>query len=269
MQIDGSVALVTGASRGIGRATALALAAAGAKVVLTARNLDELEEVADRIRKDGGDAVALAADVTDRTAIDHVVADARALWGDIDILVANAGVYARQPVLELVAADIEASLAVNLYGAVHPILAVVPAMVARGRGHLVLVNSIDGRKALPGDAPYAIAKFALHGFGQALRQELRPRGIGVTSIFPGRVDTAMVANLVFPRISPKMPPEKIANLIVGSIRRNRGDVLVPVIAAGLLFADFVSPRIGDWLVERLRLSGESSAWSRRATKART
>lgn len=258
MQLDGSVALVTGASRGIGSVTALALAAAGAKVALTARSADELEWVADRIRAGGGDAIALAADVTDRSAIERVVADALSHWGGIDILVANAGAYLRRPVLELSAADIEASMAVNFYGATHSILAVLPSMAARRSGHIVLVNSIDGRKALPGDAPYSIAKFALHGFGQALRQELRPHGIGVTSIFPGRVDTAMVAKLVFPRISPKMPPETIANVIVTAIRRGRSDVIVPRLAGCLLFVDLLSPRLGDWFVEHLRLSGTKS-----------
>jgi NADP-dependent 3-hydroxy acid dehydrogenase YdfG len=255
MRIDGAVALVTGASRGIGRATAIALAARGAKLALTSRNAEELEAVASRIRSAGGKAIALAGDVTERSEVERVVSAVQKRWGRVDILVANAGAYHRRPVLDLSATDIEASLAVNFYGAVHAILAVLPAMVAQGSGQLVLVNSIDGRKALPGDAPYAIAKFALAGLGQALRQELRPHGIRVTTIFPGRVDTAMVSHLAFPRISSKLPPEKIADAIVRAIRRDRTDVIIPRRAAGLLFADLISPRLADWFAEHLRLSG--------------
>jgi short-subunit dehydrogenase len=255
MRIDGAVALVTGASRGIGRATAIALAARGAKLALTSRNAEELEAVASRIRSGGGKAISLVGDVTERSEIERVVSAVQDHWGRVEILVANAGAYHRRPVLDLSATDIEASMAVNFYGAVYAILAVLPAMVARGNGQLVLVNSVDGRKALPGDAPYAIAKFALAGLGQALRQELRPHGIGVTSIFPGRVDSAMTSNLAVPRISSKLPPEKVAGAIIDAIRRDRSDVIVPRRAAALLFADLLSPRLADWLVEHLRLSG--------------
>ncbi len=258
MRIDGSVALVTGASRGIGCATATALASAGAKVALTSRTAEELETVAEKIRAGGGDAIALAADVTERTQIEGVVGDVRSHWGGIDILVANAGAYLRRPVLELTVTEIEDSMAVNFYGAASAILAALPSMVERGGGHLVLVNSIDGRKALPGDGPYAIAKFALAGFGQVLRQELRQHGIGVTSVFSGRVDTAMTANLAVPRISSKLPPETIAEVIVNAIRRGSGDVIVPRRAAGLLLAELLSPRFADWLVERLRLNGSET-----------
>lgn len=255
MRIDGAVALVTGASRGIGRATAIALAVRGAKLALTSRNAEELEAVASGIRSGGGKAISLVGDVTERSEVEQVVSAVQDRWGRVDILVANAGAYHRRPVLDLSATDIEASMAVNFYGAVYAILAVLPAMVARGSGRLVLVNSVDGRRALPGDAPYTIAKFALAGLGQALRQELRPHGIGVTSIFPGRVDTAMTSHLAFPRISSKLPPEKVADAIVDAIRRNRSNVIVPRRAAGLLFADLLSPRLADWLVEHLRLSG--------------
>src|SRR4051794_10381177 len=112
-------------------------------------------------------------------------------------------------------------------------------MVARGRGHIVLVSSIDGLKALPGDAPYAAAKFALAGLGDALRQDLRPHGVGVTTVFPGRVDTPMVENLHVPLVSRKLPPERVARAIVRAIQRDRAEVLLPRLAAAFVYADAV------------------------------
>ena len=256
MRIGGSVALVTGASRGIGRATGIALAAAGAKVALTARDGVELERTAALIRDRGGDAVVLPADVTSRAEVDGVVSAVRSHWSDADIVVANAGVYVRRPVVELTVADLEAALAANLYGAVNVALAVLPELTARGRGHIVLVNSVDGRKGLPGDAPYVSAKFALTGLAQVLRQELRAYGIGVSSIFPGRVDTEMIAGMRLPRFPRILRAEEVADAIVGAIRHNRREVVLPRLAAGLLWADLLSPRLGDWLVRRLQLSGK-------------
>ena len=255
MKLAGAAALVTGASRGIGRATADRLAAEGARVALAARTRGDLELAVAAITARGGVAMAVRTDVTDQGQAELLVETVRERWGRVDLLVANAGAYVRRPAAELTAEAVAESLAVNLYGALYPLVAALPTMLEQRRGHIVLVSSVDGRKALPGDAPYAIAKFALTGLGQALRQELRPLGVGVSTVFPGRVDTAMTADLAVPWISHKLRPEKVAAAVVDAVRRDRAEVVVPRLASALVSVDSVSPRLGDWIVRRLRLSG--------------
>jgi NADP-dependent 3-hydroxy acid dehydrogenase YdfG len=245
-RLEGATAIVTGASRGIGRATARALAVRGARVVLAARGAEELEATA---REVGG--IAVPTDVTDPAQVEALVAAA----GEVDVVVANAGVYVQRRVLETTRADLDASLATNFHGALAPVLAALPGMVERRRGHIVLLNSVDGLKGLPGDGPYVAAKHALAGMGGVLRQELAPHGIGVTSIFPGRVDTAMVEGLTVPRISRKIPPEAVAAAVVRGIERNRARIIVPRLAAGLVWAEYISPRLADAVVRVLRLEG--------------
>ncbi len=259
MRVDGAVAVVTGASRGIGRATALALADAGADVALAARSAEDLERVAGEVRRRGRRALVVLADVADRGEAEGLVRTVTEEWGRVDVLVANAGLYVRRPAVDLTAADVEAALAVNFWGALHPVLAALPQLVERRRGHLVLVGSIDGRRALPGDGPYAIAKGALGALVQVLRQELRPLGVGVTGVFPGRIDTAMVADLRVPRISAKLPPERLARAIVRAVERDRAEVVLPRLGRLLLWADLASPRLAEWAIGRLRLGGDWGA----------
>lgn len=255
MHVSGTVALVTGASRGIGRLSALALAEAGASVAVAARSADDLDRVAAEVRDRGAGAFVVPTDVADPREAEELVGRVIAHWGRVDIVVANAGDYVRRPVLELTAQDVARSLDVNFYGSLLPILAALPELAARRRGHIVVVSSLDGRRALPGDGPYAIAKAALSGLVQVLRQELRPLGVGVTGVFPGRVDTRMIAELRVPRISKKVPPERVARAILAAIEHNRPEVVVPRSGRLLLLSDLLSPRLTEWAITRLQLSG--------------
>jgi short-subunit dehydrogenase len=128
-------------------------------------------------------------------------------------------------------------------------------MRTQGSGHIVLVSSMDGKKGVPPDAPYVVAKFALAGFGDVLRQELHGTGVDVTTVFPGRVDTPLIATLKVPWISAKIPPEAVARAIVTAIRRRQAEVIVPFRARLLLWANALSPRLGDWAVRTFRLEG--------------
>jgi NADP-dependent 3-hydroxy acid dehydrogenase YdfG len=255
MRLAGAVALVTGASRGIGRATALALARAGADVALAARSLEDLERLADDIEQLGRSALVVKTDVAERAQAEQLVDRVSREWGRVDVLVANAGLYLRRPLLQLRAEDIEQALQVNFYGSLHPILAILPQLTERRRGHIVVVGSLDGRRAIPGDGPYAIAKAALSGLVQVLRQELRPHGVGVTGVYPGRIDTTMIADLHASPISPKAPPERVATAIVRAIEHNRAEVVVPRSNRSLLYADLLSPRATEWAIAKLGLSG--------------
>jgi hypothetical protein len=249
------VAIVTGASSGIGRAIALALADQGARVSLAARTESALHEVAGEIRGRGQEALVVPTDVTQQEHVEHLVEETIARWGRIDILVANAGAYVRAPVTELTVADVERSMAVNFYGAMYAVLAVQPHMLAQGNGHVVLISSMDGKKGLPLDGPYVVAKFALGGLGEVFRQELRGTGVRVTTVFPGRVDTPLIDDVEVPWISAKVPPEAVARATVRAIQRNRAEVIVPFQARALYYLNTFCPRLGDWVVRTFRLEG--------------
>jgi NADP-dependent 3-hydroxy acid dehydrogenase YdfG len=253
------IAIVTGASSGIGRATALALACEGARVALAARSEAALQEVAQAIRAQGREALVVPTDVTQREQVERLVAETLARWGRVDILVANAGQYVRCCATELTVADLERAMAVNFYGAVYGVLAVLPHMLARQSGHLVLVSSVDGKKGLPIDTPYVSAKFALTGFGEVLRQELRGAGVYVTTVFPGRIDTPLLDGMRVPWISPKYPPEMVARAIVGGIRRRKPEVIVPGFYRLFVILNAVSPRLADWFVRVSHLEGWETA----------
>jgi NADP-dependent 3-hydroxy acid dehydrogenase YdfG len=249
------VAIVTGASSGIGRATALALVSEGARVALASRRAAELEEVASQSQAQGGEAMAVPTDVTQRNEVEQLVQKVLARWERVDILVANAGEYVRSPVTVLSVAELERSMAVNFYGSVYAALAVLPRMLAQGSGHLVFVTSADGKKGIPPDAPYVSAKFALSGFAEVLRQELHGTGVYATTVFPGRVDTPMVDTLRFPWISPKIPAHAVARAIVRGILRRSPEVIIPFRARLFIYANTLSPRLGDWIARLSHLDG--------------
>ncbi len=258
--LQNRVALITGASSGIGKATALALAQAGADVGLVARRRQALEAVAEAVRALGRRALVLPADVTDAQAAQQAVEQTMAHFGQIDLLVANAGVYYREPTPQLTLETLHASMAVNFYGSVHFVLAVLPHMLHRRSGHIVLVTSMDAKKGIPPDGPYVAAKYALSGLADVMRQELRPYGIAVTTVFPGRVDTPMIADLEVPWLSAKIAPETVAQAIVRATRRRPAEIVLPPQARLLVWLQCLSPRLADWAVRVFRLSG----WPRRA-----
>ena len=257
--LSGKVAIVTGASLGIGESTALALAERGARVALAARSVSPLERVCSSIRQQGGEALVHPTDVTDPRQVESLIQAALSCWGRIDILVSNAGQYIRAPIRDLSMEDLQRSMEVNFFGHVRVIKAVIPTMTLQGSGHIILVSSMDGKKGLPPDAPYVSAKFALTGFGDVLRQELRPAGIAVTTILPGRVDTPMIADLDFSWISPKLPPRAVARAILSAIDRRPAEVILPFQALLLHLANVFSPRFADASVRLFRLWG----WKKR------
>ncbi len=252
-----AVVLLTGASSGIGAATARALARAGARLSLAARRGEALATLADELQQTHGRPVHWATvDVTDADQVHAWVQEAHAHFGRVDIAIANAGQYVRRPVLQWRVDDFRRAMAVNFYGALHLILAALPIMQRQQQGHFVLVSSLDAKKGLPLDGPYVAAKYALSGIGGVMRQELAPLGIRVTVVYPGRVDTPMIADLEVPRISAKLPPDKVARAIVRGIQRNKAEVIVPW-TGYLLYLDLIAPRLADFLVRKLNLSGRT------------
>jgi len=189
----GRVAVITGASSGIGWALARALAADGARVGLVARRREELERLAAEIARAGGTAAVAPADVAERQAVVAAVGDLAARLGPVDLLVANAGVGAPTRLEPFNVAEIEKMFRVNTLGVVYAIEAVLPEMLRRGRGHLAAVSSLGAYKGLPGESAYCASKAAVNTFLEGLRIQLRGRGIAVTTICPGFVRTPMTS----------------------------------------------------------------------------
>ena len=191
----GKVALVTGASAGIGQATARSLAAAGAHVVVTARRANQLEELVGEITASGGSAVSRTADVTDLCAVQQVVSDTLAENGRIDILVNNAGIMRISDMKENRISDWTEMVDVNINGVLHFLSAVMPHMIERESGHIVNVGSVAGRRPFPGASIYAATKFAIRALSWGLHLELgAAHGIRVTDIQPGYVSTDLLAD---------------------------------------------------------------------------
>jgi NADP-dependent 3-hydroxy acid dehydrogenase YdfG len=188
--LTGKVALVTGASSGIGEATALALAAAGAGVAIAARRVDRLEALAARIEKAGGSALRIEADVTSAGDVTAMVDKVIAEWGRLDILINNAGIMLLSPAADAALDDWRRMVELNLLALMGVTKAALPHLKV-AKGHIVNVSSIAGRVANPGASGYAATKFGVVGFSEALRREVYADKVRVTVIEPGLVRTEL------------------------------------------------------------------------------
>ena len=192
-RLDGKVGIVTGASSGIGRAVARALAAEGAAVVLAARRKERLDADVRDLCGAGGRALAVQTDVTRSDDVRAMVAAARTALGRVDILVNNAGIMPLSPLTEGRVEDWTRMVDVNVNGVLHGIAAVLPVMLEQGAGHIVNVGSVAGRRPFPGGTVYAATKFAVRCLSWGLHLELgAEHGIRATDIQPGYVDTELI-----------------------------------------------------------------------------
>ncbi len=247
---------ITGASSGIGRATALRMAKEGADVALIARNRERLEEVASLVRREGRRAVVLEADVTDPESVKKAVEAAVEGLGGLDVFHCNAGIYLRCPAKDLRMDQIRKIMEVDYFGCLNCVYAVLPYFLEKGAGSIVTTCSMDGKKGVPPDAAYVGAKFAMNGFFQVLRQELRGSGVHVGIIYPSRMDTPQIAHVDCPKITPKGDPDSVARAVVRSVVKKKKEIMVPSFSCHLLtWADAISPSLSDWLVRVNRISG--------------
>jgi NADP-dependent 3-hydroxy acid dehydrogenase YdfG len=199
-QLENTVVAITGASSGIGEATAVALAGAGAAVALGARREDRIRELADRIESEGGTAVAFTTDVSDEDEARAFVDGARERLGRLDVLVNNAGVMLLGPVEGADTDDWRRMIAVNVLGLLYCTHAALPLMREQGSGHIVNVSSVAGRFAGAGAAVYNFTKFGVHGFSEGLRQEALHANVRVTTVAPGFVDTELQGHNTHPAV---------------------------------------------------------------------
>jgi NAD(P)-dependent dehydrogenase (short-subunit alcohol dehydrogenase family) len=188
MRFAGKAALVTGASTGIGRALALELAREGADVAVAARRLELLETLARDIEGLGRKAIPLRCDVTREDEIRAAVSEAAARFGSLDVVVANAGFGVVGPVESLSTADFRRQFETNVFGVLHTVKASIPEL-EKSRGRLALVGSVSGHVTVPSTAAYSMSKYAVRSLADALFHELRPKGIAVTLISPGFVES--------------------------------------------------------------------------------
>ena len=191
MKLENRVAIITGGGRGIGRATALAFAAAGADIVLAARTTSEISAVAEEVRALGRRALAIPTDVQHKAAVDAMVAKTLDTFGKVDILVNNAGVAIHNPIPKIREEDWDVTMAVNLKSVFLCTQAVFGLMCEQQSGHIVNVSSVSGKYGHVNGGAYCASKFAVVGFTETTNNEGRPHGVKASVVCPGPVDTKM------------------------------------------------------------------------------
>lgn len=256
-KFEGKTVMITGASSGIGRATALEFAKKGANVALVGRNVERLAEVKKECDVYNVKTVWYVADISVKEEIEEAVKSATAYFGKIDVMHCNAGIYLRCEAEKLKMEQIKRIMDVNFYGTLNTVYAVLPHFIENKAGSIVTTCSMDGKKGLTPDAAYVASKFAMNGFHQVLRQEVKKYGIHVGLIFPSRTDTPQIAHIACPKITPKAPPEKVAKAVVKCVLKKKKEMMVPHFSCWLLkFGEFLSPSLGDWMVKAFKLDGE-------------
>ena len=262
--LRGQIAIVTGASSGIGWHTALALARRGCRIVATARRLERLEQLCQIIAaQGGGECLAVPCDVAESAQVGELEQRVRETWGAADILVNNAGRGAYGPFVESNLRELEEVIAVNLLGAINCSRAFLPAMVSRGSGHLVFISSVLGELPAPGHAVYGATKFALNGLAESLYCELAGTGVDVTLVEPGlvRSEFATVSRTPLKRFGqvPSRSPEEVGNAVAGAIAAGRWRCVPDVAGRVAIALRRLFPGPARWVVRhvarRLRDSG--------------
>jgi NAD(P)-dependent dehydrogenase (short-subunit alcohol dehydrogenase family) len=252
----GQVALVTGSSRGLGFLLARELTREGCKVAICGRDQAGLDAARADLEGQGAEVMAVRCDVADREQVEAMVRDVKARFGQIDILVTNAGIMRVGPVQTMTLKDFEDHMGVMFWGALYPILAVLPDMMERKSGRIVNVTSIGGKVSVPRLLPYSAAKFATVGTSEGLRAELSRHGISVTTIVPGLMRTGSHLNAYFKGDQkaefawfslgaslpfPAMDAERAARQIVGAAKRGDAEVTLSLPAKALALFHGIFP----------------------------
>ena len=230
---------ITGAARGIGRATAAALAREGATVVIGDRDLEVARRTAEEI---GPRAAAFGLDVAERASFEAFVAAVEEQLGPIDVLVNNAGIMPLGPFVDEDDATTRRLVDINVHGVLHGMKVVLPRFIARGEGHLVNIASAAGKGPYPGGATYCGTKHFVVGVSEAVRGELRGTGVDLSVVLPVVVDTELASGVGSPRGVPRIKAKDVAEAIVGVLRRPRFDVYVPRSIGPLTAFGAVLPR---------------------------
>lgn len=251
---QGKTVIVTGASRGIGRALALQLAQRGGRLALAARSAGELRELGAELAASGAEVLLQPTDVTDRAAVTALVEAAGGRFGRLDVLINNAGIGLRSRVAELRPEELERALAVNLLGPLHLIQAVLPWFTSGGGGLIVNICSLGAVQPAPNIGGYSATKAALAALGAAARLELMPLGVRVCNVFPGSAATGFRAHALgqaYPENEPRLSrvtPELVAERVLAGAARGRRDIFITLPDRLLAALARWAPGVADRLV---------------------
>lgn len=244
--LAGKIAIVTGASSGIGAVTAFELARRGAQVVLAARRVDELEAQVSAITQAGFHAVAIPTDVTDLAQVTRLTEQTLGLFGRVDVLVNNAGIYWRESFIENSTEQIAQIVNVNLLGVILLTHAVLPGMLERHQGTIISVASVAAHIAV--DPLYCATKFGVRGFSLSLRRELAGSGVLVSLVSPGFVRTPLNSYMRLRMPGPELVARAIADLAV----KPRREVVVPGFYSALIEVEHLFPGLADLFIRSNR-----------------
>ncbi|HXG35609.1 MAG TPA: SDR family NAD(P)-dependent oxidoreductase [Dehalococcoidia bacterium] len=264
MKVRGRTAIVTGASSGIGLATARRLARAGANVVLLAREPERLQAAASTISNLPVRSLAIPLDMADRAGVFAAVERALEAFGSVDILVNNAGLGLSASIADGKTENMRRVFDVNFFGYINAIQAVVPPMRRQGRGVIVNVSSVTGRIPTPFNGVYAASKAAIAAMSDALRLELKGGGISVLTVYPGFTRTDFSRNSLreigLPARSPLLrgvSPDLVAAKIIGGIRRPKAEIYITFGDRLGIFLKNTAPGLVDWGIQHIWLGGRT------------
>ena len=250
------VVILTGATQGIGRATAFALAGAGCKLALAARNIDTLQSLVDELNAAGHQSIAIPTDMGDTLQAAALAQKTVDIFGKIDVVINNAGIGVRDDVVNLQETEARHGMDVNYFGPVALIQAAIPHLKANPDGGLIInVSSIVGRRAMPGISGYCASKGALEKMADSMRVELKPANIRVSTVYPGVTQTAFNSNSLGGsqrgrgRVSG-VSPEKVAQAILKTIRNERRDVFITLFDRAFVTGAMLFPGLMDWMLGR-------------------
>ena len=239
----GQAAVITGASSGIGRSLARTLARGGARVGLIARRGAALEELAGEIRREGGLAAVAVADVADRHRMRRAVEELSETLGPVDLMVANAGVGVPTTLEPINIEAVEETIRVNVLGVIFAIDAVLPSMLGRQSGQIAAISSLAGYKGMPGESAYCSSKAAVNSYMEALRVQVRGRGIAVSTICPGFIRTPMTSTMSFMPFA--LTADQAAERIARALARKAKVYNFPRTTAALMW---IAQRMPDWVL---------------------
>ncbi len=266
-RFEGQVVVITGGGRGIGRATALEFAGEGATCVLAGRRMDALRTAAGEVTYAGGRALTVHCDVMKEEDLNTLVGKTLEAFGRIDVLVNNAGVVTGGRLDEIDREDVARMVGVNVWAPVRLTQLVLPLMREQKGGTIVNVSSLAGRMGVPFYATYCATKFALRGFSEALRRELRPEGIHVMAVYPGGTATDMLENVEFDRFGfvSVATAEQVGRAIVRGVRWKQPEVFIGIAESVMSHWNDVLPWTVDYGVDLVREQFRAAVEHQRTT----
>jgi NADP-dependent 3-hydroxy acid dehydrogenase YdfG len=262
--LSGKVVAITGGARGIGKATAKALAREGAKIAIGDLDVELAQQTASEL---GTDSVGLELDVTRRDSFEAFLDQVEERLGSLDVLINNAGIMPIGPFVDEDDATTRRMIDINIHGVLYGMKLAIPGMQARGTGHIVNIASQAGKAGLPGGATYCATKHAVVGASEAVRAELRDTGIEVSVVMPGVVKTELGSGLPDTPGVKKVEPEEVADAVVRALQFPKFDVWVPRSSAGIHVALQLLPRRGREAVARLLKADKVLAEPDKAARA--